>query len=133
MAYASIQDVEARGGGVVFSESDASSIETFIEDFSLYLDITIEQAGKDPVTMNQQVLKVIAARRALDYYFYSEKNGVSSKTEAVGDISQTLSFEASTKTSDDFMYLTPRDKQMLGMNNSGFVSWSFVDENRSVL
>ena len=127
MAYASITDVEARGG-VVFNEDDASIVNAFIEDFSLYLDITIEQAGKEPTQIDPKILKVITSRRALDYILYSTKSGVSSRTQAVGDISETVSYESANRDIDDFLYLTPREKQLIGLSNSGFVSRSFYDD-----
>lgn len=132
MAYASITDVEARGG-VVFNEDDASIVNAFIEDFSLYLDITIEQAGKTIAQIDPKILKVITSRRALDYILYSTKSGVSSRTQAVGDISETVSYESANRDIDDFLYLTPREKQLIGLSNSGFVSWSFYDDTRRTL
>lgn len=132
MAYASITDVEARGG-VVFNEDDASIVNAFIEDFSLYLDITIEQAGKTIAQIDPKILKVITSRRALDYIFYSTKSGVSSRTQSVGDISETVSYESANRDIDDFLYLTPREKQLIGLSNSGFVSWSFYDDTRRIL
>lgn len=131
MAYASIQDVEARGG-IIFNESDASTITAFIEDFSVYIDIIAEQAGRIPETLNQNVLKIIVSRHALDFYFNSQKEGLTSKSEAVGDVSQTLTYEASDFKNNDLFFLTPREKIMLGLNNSGFVSWSFVEPTRGV-
>lgn len=132
MAYASIEDVEARGG-VVFNEDDASIVNAFIEDFSLYLDIIIEQAGKEPTQIDPKILKVITSRRALDYILYSTKSGVSSRTQSVGDISETVSYESANRDIDDFLYLTPREKQLIGLSNSGFVSWSFYDDTRRKL
>lgn len=128
MAYASIQDVEARGG-VVFDEDDTSVVEAFISDFSEYIDEDFELAGKTPTETNLKTLKTIVARRALDYFLYAGKNGVSSLTESVGDTSQTVSYESSSVNSDDFLYLTARDKMRLGLNkNGGFVSWAFVEK-----
>lgn len=131
MAYASIQDVEARGG-IVFNESDASTITAFIEDFSVYIDIVVEQAGRVPEILNPNVLKIIVSRHALDFYFNAQRGGITSKSEAVGDVSQSITYEEAGFKNDDLFYLTAREKTMLGLNNSGFVSWSFVEPTRGV-
>lgn len=125
MAYADIEDIEVRLGDTL-SDEEAESLEVFLEDFSVFLDIEIAKVGKEvgtgPGEVSPAVLKIVLAQRGVNKHLASlNPYGASNFSRAVGEVSESVSLSATASGNNHYgdFWLSPRERAMLGIGQSG--------------
>lgn len=123
MAYAEIEDIEVRLGDTL-SDEEAESLEVFLEDFSVFLDVEIEKAGKvigtDAGEVKLAVLKIVVAQRGVNKHLSnSNPYGAASYSRAIGEVSESVSFSSSASGNNNYgdFWLSPKERAFIGIGN----------------
>jgi hypothetical protein len=112
MAYASVPDVEARLD-FALTESEVRPLELFLSDFSVALEVLVEDAGKDISSIRPQILNMIVAQRGRNFVLTADQNpGLSATSQTVGDTATSNTYRGDV--SNRFS-LTNDEKRLLGL------------------
>ena len=123
-AYATAEDVYKRIG--FYDTAGEESLQEFLDEFSLILDMAIERKGLDPSSVNLKLKRSLAISKGMKWvYLYDVDPTVSSRSNAVGDVSES---ESRRSVSIDSLYdVSHSDFKRIGVStfkissiNTGF-------------
>lgn len=114
MAYATVEDLEARWRPLSSEEQDTAA--TLLDDAAVYLDSLVQVDSED--AHQAAVLRMVSCAMVKRAMIASESSafGVTESTATMGPFSQTMQF---SNPSGDF-YLTAAERTQLGIG-SGYI------------
>lgn len=125
MAYATVQDVEARLG-FILDQDEAQKLEVFLEDFTVYLDARFEDKNIDPTKINAALIKMIVARKGATFALQGETEvpyGASSYSVTSGDTSTSIQMTGSGGSSYGNFSLTRQEEILLKLFKAKIISF----------
>ena len=116
MAYATIDDIEARTGDLI-SDADRPRVERMIEDASSFIDFEVKAAGKDPERIDKAMARLVCTDLVSSWWqTQGVPAGATSHSQTVGDVSETISFGSSAVASARSpWFLSSSQRRLLGL------------------
>ena len=123
MAYATVQDVEARLG-YTLDAAEETSLSIFLDDASDSLDLALEAMGIDPSTIQESRRTSVVASKGVAYvYQIGVDPTIASHTQAADTNSESISYRS---TSAEKLYeLTRAELKRLGVSTFRFSSFAY--------
>lgn len=129
-AYATFEDVEKRLNTSFPDEADQTAITSAIEEASAYIDAECRQAGVDPNTIDDGLLKIVTVDLVASWWQTLEvPAGASSVSKTVGDVSMSVSYgSAAAAATRSPWFLSRQQRRLLGLQRPAFFTIQMVPD-----